>query len=127
MPEQPEPKKEPNAWTMFAVILMRLIDSGLGPWVAVSMFVLGGLYILTRNLDSHDNLALLSSIKISGFSWLGWVIALLEIPVFRWAVSREKRMGKNRVARLEDENKEAKEMLKKYRQSDLKLEGESRT
>ena len=91
--------------------------------MAVALFLLGVMYLCTRNLDSKDTHDLISNIgTLHGLSWIGWIIAFIEIPIFKWALNRARRMNKNKVQRLEKELGEALELLKKPKQNELKLE-----
>lgn len=106
-----------------ALFGLRVVDSGFLPWVLVAGFCLGLVYILTRNLASADNLTLLSKLmETKLFAFGGWILALLQLPIFVVILRRTKRLGRNRLKYLEDENVKAREMLKKSRQGELKLE-----
>jgi hypothetical protein len=59
--EMPEDDTAKTGWKELAALtLLRLIDSGLGPWVLVALFLVACLWLMTRNLDSKDTLVLWS-------------------------------------------------------------------
>jgi hypothetical protein len=120
--ENPQ-EKEPTWKDAFVIVVLRLIDAGLAPWVAVALFLLAGMWLCMRNLDSKDTLSLISGIGTArGMAWAGWILAFIQIPICKWALNREKNMRRNKLNRLEDEHKKALEMLKKYKTDELKLE-----
>lgn len=119
MPQDDSPKEENvKGMDVFFAVMMRLIDSGLGPWIAVCIFILGVIYLGTRNLDSKDTLTLLIAMKFKGFSWLGWLLSFIEIPICRWIVLRERRRLREKMERLETEHDQAIELLKTYRRTE---------
>ena len=114
---------KPNLWTLVTVFLLRIADSGLLPWAIVAAFVLALCYLLTRNLDSKDTLSFLNGIgTLRGFAWIGWLVALLEIPMYHWFAKRTRRGQDAHIQRIEAENEKAREMLKKFKQEEFKLE-----
>jgi hypothetical protein len=124
MAEDQKPGEKEPTWKDAVVMLaLRLIDAGLAPWVAVATFFLIAMWLCMRNLDSKDTLSLLSRIgTVHGAAWLGWPIAFLQIPICKWALNREKKMRGNRLARLEEENRKALELLKKHKLGEFNLE-----
>jgi|SRR5690242_9501165 len=122
--EEKTPEREPSWKDGAIVVVLKLIDAGLAPWVAVAIFVLTAMWLCMRNLTSKDTLTLVSSIgTVHGLAWIGWVLAFIQIPIFRWALLRERRIRKNKTERLEREHNDALERLKKYQKDDLTLEG----
>ena len=120
-------KKEDSGGVLDAVmfLLLRICDAGYVGWVLVVLFVLGVLHILTANLDSKDNLSLLQGIgTIHGLAWIGWIIALAEIPLVRLLLDKSRKQGNGRIRSLEEENEKARTLLKKYKQQELELENE---
>jgi len=128
MAETDNPAENPTEKSLgwkdaIVVVVLRLVDAGLAPWVGVATFLLIAMFLCMRNLDSKDTLALLSSIgTVHGLAWIGWLLAFCQIPICKWALNREKRMRNNKLKRLEEEHEKALEMLKKYKTSELKLE-----
>jgi len=124
MAETENPQEKAPTWIDAVVlVVLRLVDAGLAPWVAVALFLITGMWLCMRNLDSKDTLTLISGIGTAhGFSWLGWIFAFIQIPICRWALNREKNIRKNKLKRLEEEHSKALEMLKKYKTDELKLE-----
>lgn len=120
----PDEREKPFGWKdATAVFALRIVDSGLAPWALVAGFVLMLVYILTRNLGSTDNLALINRLtdsKIFGFG--GWILCLIQLPIFVSILKRTKRAGRNRLAFLEDENIKARQLLKQAKQGELTLE-----
>jgi hypothetical protein len=116
-------EKEPTWKDAIVLVVLRLVDAGLAPWVAVALFLLAGMWLCMRNLDSKDTFNLLSGIGTAhGLAWVGWIFAFSEIPICRWALNREKNIRKNKLKRLEEEHAKALDMLKKYKADELKLE-----
>lgn len=118
-----EPKKEkdakeeepdkPSDWKdAILYVAQRASDAGYLPFTLVCLFFALLVYLLTRNLDSHDTLAFLERLTGSGWVWLGWVIALLEIPVGRWVLNRRTGDRDRQIARLQTEVTEARKRLK---------------
>ncbi len=107
---------------MVTYTVLRCADSGLLPWLLIALFILGLIWVSTRNLDSKDTLTLLSKVgTLHGFAWIGWIIALLEIPAFTWAVRRANKMAAERVGDTEAENEKVRNHLKKTKQAQLEL------
>ena len=121
-----EKKDEGSKWhEAVVVLLLRICDAGYVGWVLVAIFVLGFVFLFTRNLDSKDTLALIQGIgTIHGLAWIGWIVALAEIPLMRILLDRSKRQGSGRIQRLEEENENARNLLKKYKQQELELEND---
>jgi hypothetical protein len=106
-----------------AIFALRVVDSGLIPWVLVATFCLGLVHSMTRNLNSSDTLTLINRLTESKiFAFGGWLLSIIQIPVFVFILNRTKRLGRKRLDNLETENSKARELLKKMRQSELKLE-----
>jgi hypothetical protein len=113
----------PKLRDMIGYFVLRITDSGLAPWALVALFLLGGVWIITRKLDSKDTLTLISKFgTFHGMLWAGWILAFIEIPIARWMIVRTKRLQSNRITHLQEENKKARDMLKKYTVDELKLE-----
>jgi hypothetical protein len=109
-----------------AVFVLRITDSGLTAWVVVALFLLGILYVGTRNLDSKDTLDLISNIgTVHGLAWIGWLLAFIEIPIAKWAINRARNGQNDRIRQLQDDNEKSKELLKKIKQSELTLESQN--
>jgi hypothetical protein len=122
MAEEDEDKKSPSTWQMVGLFALRITDSGLAPWALVALFSLGGMWVLTRRLDSKDTLTFLSKFgTLHGLAWLGWVAAFVEIPICKWAINRARNLRLNQMRELQDENEKAREQLKKLKQSELEL------
>lgn len=120
--QRDDSKEKAGFWDMCGFFVLKTTDSGLAPWVLVALFFLGLLWILTRNLDSQDNLKFLSSLlSLNGFAWAGWVVAFIQIPVFKWALNRARGMRINQLNDLRDQNEKYAEMLKKMKQTDLEF------
>jgi hypothetical protein len=114
----------PKLWDLVGYFAFRVTDSGLAPWTLVALFLLGGGWILTRHLDSKDSLSLITRIgSLHGFAWSGWVFAFIEIPIAKWLINRARQLNKDKIARLEQENKKARELLKKHKLGEFGLEG----
>jgi hypothetical protein len=108
---------------MVGLFILRVTDSGLAPWVLVALFILGLVWIATRNLDSKDTASLITSFMgIRGIAWSGWIVAFIQIPVFRWSLNKARRLRMNQLNDLQEENEKARELLKKQKQSELELE-----
>lgn len=121
--EENDKPKEATWKDAVVVIVLRLIDAGLAPWVAVALFLLMGMWLCMRNLDSKDTLSLISSIGTAhGLAWLGWLFAFIEIPICKWALNREKNMRRNKLERLQEEHDKALELIRKHKLGELKLE-----
>ena len=115
-----DPPSIPQAIVWFAV---RITDSGLAPWALVALFLLGGMYITIRQLGSKDTLTFRQGIgTLKGFAWVGWMIAFIEIPIFKGVLNRSRSSGKERIEQLQTENQKARELLRALKQSELKLE-----
>ena len=118
-PENPQP----NWKDAIGIFVLRTMDSGLAPWTLVALFLLGLIWVVTRNLDSKDSLALLTNFRNThGFAWLGWLLAFLEIPIARWAIKRARNMRSGELKRLEEEVDKARKFLKKQKTGELELE-----
>ncbi|HUA68901.1 MAG TPA: hypothetical protein VMA13_10180 [Candidatus Saccharimonadales bacterium] len=116
-------KDRPGFWEMVGLFILRVTDSGLAPWVLVALFILGLVWIATRNLDSKDTASLIASFMgIRGIAWSGWVVAFIQIPVFKWSLNKARRLRINQLNDLQEENEKARELLKKQKQSELELE-----
>ena len=112
----------PTIWEMVVFFIIRTTDSGLAAWTLVALFILGLSWVVTRNLESKDELALITSfIGLKGVAWLGWLVAFLEIPVFRWSLNKARKLKSNQMDRIQAENEAAREALKK-KQIELELE-----
>jgi hypothetical protein len=105
-----------------AVFVLRVTDSGLTPWALVAIFLVAVIWVMTRNLDSQDTLALISNVgTVHGIAWLGWGIAFIEIPIAKWAINRARRSQNAKIEELEKDSDRAREQLKKLKQSELRL------
>jgi hypothetical protein len=125
MAEEKEPKElvKPKLYDLGMVIALRVVDSGLGPWLMVVAVVLCFVWLMTRNLNSADTLLLLSRIgTLKGLAWCGWGIALIEVPIFVWVVNGIKRGALDRSNRSEAESEKARDRLKTLKQSELPIE-----
>ncbi len=120
-----DPEKGPAGIRMaIALILLKLIDAGLAPWLLVALFVIGTEWSLTRHLNSPDTLIFLSKLlSRAGFTWFGWFVALVEVPLFAWTLRRQHRRHEQKERFLENDATKARELLKKHKQEELKLEG----
>jgi hypothetical protein len=120
-------KEEAGPWAqLIGMFVLRLMDSGLAPWVAVALFLLGMAFIIVRNLDSKDSLTFLQGLmNRHGVAWVGWLVAFIEIPIFRASLKRARERGADRRAELERENEKARKMLTELKQGELKLEPDS--
>jgi hypothetical protein len=78
-PENPQPD-----WKdAIGIFTLKLMDSGLAPWTLVALFLFGLTWLVTRNLDSKDSLALITKLgSAHGFAWLGWA-GCLRLLKFR--------------------------------------------
>jgi hypothetical protein len=120
--KQSDAKEKAGFWDMLGFFILKTTDSGLAPWVLVALFFIGLTWVLTRNLDSQDDLKFLSSfLSLTGFAWAGWLVAFIQIPVFNWALNRARGMRINQLNDLRDQNEKYAEMLKKMKQTDLEL------
>jgi hypothetical protein len=118
-----EKEERPSFWEMVGFFILRITDSGLAPWVLIALFLLGIGWLATRNLDSADNLKFLSSFfSLKGIAWSGWVVAFIQIPVFKWSLNKARNLRINQLNDLRDENEKARELLKKHKQTELELE-----
>ena len=118
---------KPSDWKEAILFFtMRACDSAYLPFTIVCVFALGLVWLLTRNLDSHDNLSFLSRLSSSKWVWLGWVIAIAEVPIGRWVLNRRTADRDRWIARLQGEVEEARKQLKeqasKQAELDLRLE-----
>jgi hypothetical protein len=98
MKENDQKLENPQAdWKdAIGIFVLRTMDSGLAPWTLVALFLLGLAWVVTRNLDSKDNLALITCLgSAHGFAWLGWLLAFLEIPIAKWAIKQARNMRSN--------------------------------
>ncbi|MGB7746371.1 MAG: hypothetical protein WBN75_03710 [Verrucomicrobiia bacterium] len=110
-----------------AVFVLRVTDSGLTPWALVACFLLANAWLITRNLDSKDTVAVISKIGTAhGLAWIGWLVAFIEIPIAKWAINRARSGQRERMRQLQDDNEKARELLKKLKQSELTLESQTR-
>lgn len=110
-----------------AVFVLRVTDSGLTPWALVALFLLGNTWLLVRNLNSQDTLALIQKIgTVHGLAWIGWLLAFIEIPIARWAINRARSGQSAKIKQLQDDNDKATELLKKLKQSELTLESQTK-
>jgi hypothetical protein len=115
-------EKKLTGWQMVGLFALRIVDSGLAPWALVGLFLLGGMYVLTRNLDSKDSLAFLARFgTLHGFAWAGWIVAFIEIPICKWAINRARNLRLNQLNQLQDQSDKSVEELKKMKQSQLEL------
>ena len=122
--EDDSEKSEADWKDTLALFFLNASDAGYLPWLLVSLFCLACIWLLTRNLDSKDSLGLLGRIgTLHGFAWIGWIVALIEIPIARWAFDRSKRLQRDELERLTEENAKARKLLKKsQKELDLPLE-----
>ncbi len=115
-------KDRPGFWEMIGYFILRITDSGLAPWVLIALFILGLAWVTTRNLESKDNLTLITSfLGLRGIAWTGWIVAFIQIPVFRWSLNKARKLRLNQLSELQNENEKAREMLKKQKQTELEL------
>lgn len=122
MPTSDQEQKVPKFSEMVVFFVARIMDAGLVPWVLVASFLLGLVYVLTRNLDSKDTLAFVNSLLgHRGVAWLGWVCALIEIPIAACFIKRTRLHNQSKMQRLEEENWKSRELLKKLKQSEFEL------
>jgi len=104
------------------MIVFRLLDAGLAPWVMVAMFLLAAQYIAMRNLSSADTVKVMAKLFTrTGFAWFGWVVALVEVPVFAWTIRKENHRHRQRERAIGEDANKAREMLKAHKQEELKL------
>ena len=110
-------------WKMgLVMVIFRLLDAGLAPWVMVCMFLLGAEWIGTRTLNSQDTLKFLSQLfGRTGFAWFGWIVALIEVPLFAWTLRRENRRHRDMERLVGEEGAKARDLLKQQKQEELKL------
>lgn len=121
--EKSKEKQTPKVMEGIVLIVFRLIDAGLAPWVAVALFLLGAAWLCMRNMDSKDTLTLISGFgTLHGLMWLGWIAAFIMIPICKAALNNEKKKRNAKLERLEKEHNQALELLKKYKLDELKLE-----
>ena len=124
MSDAKEHGKPPEWKDVIAILGLRLADSGLLPWMVVAGFLLCLFWLPVRNLDSKDSLALMTHIgSLRGLAWAGWVVALIEIPIAKWALNRARNLNSSRIKQLEEDVVKTREKLREHRQSELKLEG----
>src|SRR5690349_2061441 len=110
---------------MVGLFALRIVDSGLAPWALVALFLLGGLYLLTRNLDSKDTLAFLSKLgTLRGLAWAGWIVAFIEIPICKWAIERTRKLRVNQLNQLQDQNEKTVNELARMKQAQLELKSD---
>ena len=120
--KQTEAKEKAGFWDLISFLILKSTDSGLLPWLLVASFFLALTWLLTRNLNSQDNLKFISSFfGLKGFAWAGWLVAFIQIPIFKWALNRARGMRINQLNDLRDQNEKYAEMLKKMKQTDLEL------
>jgi hypothetical protein len=116
-------KDRPGFWEVVCVFVLRNTDSGLTPWILVAFFLLGLVWITTRNLDSKDTAGLIASfLGLRGIAWTGWMVAFIQIPIFRWSLNKARKGGIDLLNELQDDNEKAREALKKQKQTVLELE-----
>lgn len=116
-------KDRPGFLEMVGLFILRITDSGLAPWALVALFILGLVWVATRNLDSKDTASLIRSFMgMRGIAWSGWIVAFIQIPVFKWSLNKARRLRMNQLSDLQEENEKARELLKKQKQSELELE-----
>lgn len=121
--KQSDGKERPGFWEMIGFFVLRTTDSGLAPWVLVALFFLGLAWVTTRNLDSKDTFGLITSFfGLRGIAWIGWIVAFIQIPIFRWSLNKARKLRLNQLIELQNENEKAREALKKQKQSELALE-----
>lgn len=120
------PKSEnpqPDWKDAIGIFTLKLMDSGLAPWTLVALFLFGLAWLVTRNLDSKDSLALIAKLgSAHGFAWSGWLFAFVEIPIARWAIKRARTMRSSELKRLQEEADKARKLLKKQKTGELELE-----
>ena len=115
-------EKNPKMWQVVALFGLRIVDSGLAPLVLVALFILGGLYVLTKNLDSKDTLAFLSKLAtLHGLCWAGWIFAFIEIPICKWAINRVRKLRLDQLSELRDQSEKTTAELTKMKQAQLEL------
>lgn len=125
MADEEKSIEKPSNGVMDGIVLIifRLIDAGLAPWVAVALFILAAIWLCVRNLDSKDTLSLLSGFgTLHGVMWVGWIFAFIMIPICKATLNNEKKKRGAKLERLEKEHASALELLKKYKTDELKLE-----
>ena len=121
--KQSDEKDRPGFGEMIGFFVLRTTDSGLAPWVLVALFFLGLVWVATRNLDSKDTFGLITSfLGLRGIAWTGWIVAFVEIPIFKWSLNKARKLRINQLNELQNENEKAREALKKQKQSELELE-----
>lgn len=119
---QSKEKPQPDWKDAIGFFVLRTMDSGLAPWTLVALFLLGLVWIGTKNLDSKDNLTLITKLgSAHGIAWIGWLVAFLEIPIARWAVKRARNMRNSQLKSLQDEVEKARKLLKKHKLDELEL------
>jgi hypothetical protein len=120
------PKSEnpqPDWKDAIGIVTLKLMDSGLAPWALVALFLFGLTWLVTKNLDSKDSLALIGKFGTAhGLAWLGWLVAFVEIPIARWAIKRARTMRNSEFKRLQEEADKARKLLKKHKTGELELE-----
>ena len=115
-------EKKLSGWQMVGLFALRIVDSGLAPWALVALFLLGGLYVLTRNLDSKDSLAFLARFgTLHGLAWAGWIVAFIEIPICKWIINKTRRLRLNQLSQLQDQSEKAVGELTRMKQAQLEL------
>lgn len=122
-----EKDKEHHKWyDSLAVLGLRMADSGLLPWMLVAASVLGGYWLTVRNLNSQDTLIFMGRVaSLKGLALAGWVIALVEIPIFRWVLNRNRALNSSRIKQLEEETARSRAKLKEFKQAELELNGKT--
>jgi uncharacterized membrane protein YqhA len=116
-------KDKPKWFDVLAVLLLRMADSGLLPWMLVAGFLLTGFWLMVKNLSSGDTLALINKIAtLKGLAMVGWLVAIIQVPMYRWAINRARNMNASKIKQLEDEVVKAREQLKAHKLGEFRLE-----